>query len=327
MAEKHKSYRDLIAEGTASRVNAMKFRIQDVHEQPGFNLRDEQAVDENGETFAEGIERFAEYIAAGGTYPPIEIRIRDEGGVWVVDGHRRRRAVMRAMEMGAPLADKNGDVWMQVIAFEGNDVDRLTRIMTSNESRKLTDLERAAGYKRLAAFGLSSSDIAAKVSRSRPHVEQMLILANANHDVHQAVREGRISATAAIELVRKEGENAGAVIKEKSTAAGGGRVKKGDLKPKALPPKVVAEVTDALAWFKKEGLNREQRKAIALAEKDPAQHGNAMIEISAGTLAELTKAAALIEEARKQQDAKAAEKAAKASQGELPEGDDERDAA
>jgi hypothetical protein len=154
----------------------------------------------------------------------------------------------------------------------------------------------------------------------------MLILANANHDVHQAVREGRISATAAIELVRKEGENAGAVIQEKSTAAGGGRVKKGDLKPKALPSKVVTEVTDALAWFKKEGLNRDQRKAITLAEKDPAQHGKVLIEIEAGTLAELTKAAALIEEARKQQDAKAAEKAAKASQSDI-EDDSQAEAA
>jgi ParB-like chromosome segregation protein Spo0J len=326
MAEKQKSYRDLIAEGTASRANAIKVRIQDIYEQPGFNLRDPDAVDENGETFEEGINRFAEYIAAGGTFPPIEIRIRSEGGVWVVDGHRRRLAVLRAMELGAPLADKNGDVWIHTIAFEGNDVDRLTRIMTSNESRKLTDLERANGYKRLAAFGLSSSDIAARVGRSRPHVEQLLILANANHDVQEMVKAGKVSATAAIDLVRKEGENAGAVLGEKVAAAGGGRVKKGDLKPAGLPRKVVDEVTDALGWFRKHGLNAEQRKVVARAEKDNA-HADAVVEVTAGALAELMKAAGLVEETRKQQAAKAAEKAAKASQGELPEDGAEQDAA
>jgi ParB-like chromosome segregation protein Spo0J len=326
MAEKQKSYRDLIAEGTASRANAIKVRIQDIYEQPGFNLRDPDAVDENGETFEEGINRFAEYIAAGGTFPPIEIRIRSEGGVWVVDGHRRRLAVLRAMELGAPLADKNGDVWIHTIAFEGNDVDRLTRIMTSNESRKLTDLERANGYKRLAAFGLSSSDIAARVGRSRPHVEQLLILANANHDVQEMVKAGKVSATTAIELVRKEGENAGAVLGEKVAAAGGGRVKKGDLKPAGLPRKVVDEVTDALGWFRKHGLNAEQRKVVARAEKDNA-HADVVVEVTAGALAELMKAAGLVEETRKAQAAKAAEKAAKASQGELPEDDAEQDAA
>jgi hypothetical protein len=179
----------------------------------------------------------------------------------------------------------------------------------------------------MAAFGLSSSDIAARVGRSRPHVEQLLILANANHDVQEMVKAGKVSATAAIDLVRKEGENAGAVLGEKVAAAGGGRVKKGDLKPAGLPRKVVDEVVDALGWFRKHGLNAEQRKVVARAEKDGSAHADVEVTVTAGALAELMKAAGLVEETRKQQAAKAAEKAAKASQAELPEGDDEQDAA
>lgn len=322
---KQKSYRDLIAEGTASRVNAMKFRIQDVHEQPGFNLRDEAAVDENGETFQDGINRLADYITNGGTYPPIEIRIRSEGGVWIVDGHRRVRAVKQALANGAPLQDKNGDVWVHVVAYEGNDVDRLARIMTSNESRKLTDLERAEGYKRFLAFGLKPADIAAKVGRSRPHVEQLLLLANANHDVQQLVREGKVSTTSAIEMVRKHGEDAGAQIEEKVKAAGGGRVKEGDLKPKALPRKVVDELVETVE-FVSGALTKAQKTILARAEKNPEQHAGDTVEIEAGTLLEIMKAAELIRNERARQAEKAAAKAQAASQADI-EGDDEEAAA
>jgi ParB/RepB/Spo0J family partition protein len=318
MATKQKSYRDLIAEGTAARVNAMKFRIQDIHEEPGFNLRDESTLDENGETFQQSIERLADFIASGGHYPPIEIRIREEGGVWIVDGHRRVRAVKLAVERGAPLQDKGGEVWMDVVAFTGNDVDRTARVLTSNESRKLGDVERANGYKRLAAFGLSSSDIAAKIGRSRPHVEQMLILANANHDVQKMVREGKISATAAIETVRKHGEKAGVEIAGKVKAAGGGRVKEGDLKPKALPRTVVDEV-EACVSFVSSALTKAQRTILARAEKNPDAHASDTVEIEAGTLLEVLKAAELIRNERARQAEKAAAKAQAASQGELGE--------
>lgn len=309
---KQKSYRDLIAEGTASRVNAMKFRIGDIHEQPGFNLREE------GEDLEESVRSLAEYIAAGGTYPPIEIRIREEGGVWVVDGHRRRRAVLRAIEMGAPLQDKAGDVWMNVTAFEGNDVDRAARLLTSNESKTLTDLERANGYKRLASFGLSPSDIAAKVGRSRPHVEQLLMLANANKDVQDLVRGGKVSATSAIETVRKHGEKAGQELGEKVAANGGGRVTEGMLKPKALPKTVLAEM-EASILYVASSLNRTQRKALALAEKNPEQHANDPVEIPAGTLLEILNAFNAIEAARLKQAEKDAAKAQAAGQQTIEE--------
>jgi ParB/RepB/Spo0J family partition protein len=310
---KAKSYRDLLSEGTAARVNAMKFRIQDIHEQPGFNLREE------GEDLAQSIEELAQYIVRGGMYPPLEIRIRDEGGVFVVDGHRRRRAVLRAIELGADMADKNGDVWVHVVAFDGNDVDRMARVMTSNESKPLTDLERANGYKRLASFGLKPAEIAEKIGRSRPHVEQMLILANANRDVQNLVRDGKVSATAAIEMVRKHGEKAGAELGEKVAAVGGGRVKEGDLKPKALPRTVVDEVVASLEYVRG-ALTKAQRTAVARAEKD-AEHAGALVEIEAGTLLEIMKALSLVEAERSRQAEKAAAKAQAASQADIEDGE------
>ncbi|WP_369991356.1 hypothetical protein [Pseudomonas xanthosomatis] len=42
--------------------------------------------------------------------------------------------------------------WVPVVAFEGSDVDRVARIISSQEDEKLSLLELAGGYKRLRAF-------------------------------------------------------------------------------------------------------------------------------------------------------------------------------
>jgi hypothetical protein len=144
----------------------------------------------------------------------------------------------------------------------------------------------------------------------------MLILANANHDVQQMVREGKVSATAAIELVRKHGESAGAELAGKVKAAGGGRVKEGDLKPKALPRTVVDEV-EACVSYVSSSLTKAQRTILARAEKNPDAHAGDTVEIEAGTLLEVLKAAELIKNERARQAEKAAAKAQAASQGEL----------
>lgn len=107
----------------------------------------------------------------------LEARIRAEGGVWVVDGHRRQAAIGRALKRGAPLPNpKDQQAWIQVVYFEGNDADRTARIITSAANKPLTQIEVAEGYKRLRGFGWSAADIAAKVGKTAEHVQQLLAL-------------------------------------------------------------------------------------------------------------------------------------------------------
>lgn len=240
------SFKTMIKDGTVKRADAMKVRLEDLHEEPGFNLREE------GEDLEASIDALAQHLIGGGQIPALEVRPRAEGGVYIVDGHRRGRAIPRALAAGAQLADKDGQVWVSVVPFTGNDADRVARIMTSAEGRALSPLETAKGYKRLAAFGWESERIAKTVGKTRQHVDQLLILANAPSQVHKMVGDGAVSAAVAVNVVREHGDQSGAVLDKelhKAKANGKKKVTAGTMKPKALPRGVVDGLVDAVDAF------------------------------------------------------------------------------
>lgn len=208
------SIRKMLESKEAKRADAVQVRYESIHIEPGFNLR------QSGEELDESIEALTQHIVGGGKFPPLEVRIRAEGGVWVVDGHRRHAAIGRALERGAPLRNpKDQQVWIHVVYFEGNDADRTARIITSAANKPLTQIEVAEGYKRLRGFGWSAADIAAKVSKTAEHVQQLLALGNANSDVRSMVVAGKVSASHAAKTARKHGEQAGAVLQEELQVA------------------------------------------------------------------------------------------------------------
>ncbi|ATW62277.1 ParB-like partition protein [Pseudomonas phage Psp6] len=236
------SFRQMTDEGTIKRADAYKVRLEDLHIEPGFNLRDPLELDENGMTFEESIHHLAKLILKGLTVPPLEVRPRDEGGVYIVEGERRTRAWRLLDERGElprVLDKKTGkkEFWVQVSNFEGNDADRTLRIMTSNQRRELRPIEIGRGYLRLKKFGWPIDQIAEAVGKGVPHVKDMIELACANVDVQQMVRENVVKPTTAIKTVREHGEKAGAVL-AKAAAENGGKVKPRHLatpKPKAVP--------------------------------------------------------------------------------------------
>ncbi|HFL7942318.1 ParB N-terminal domain-containing protein [Pseudomonas putida] len=233
-----KSFKQMIKDGEVRRADAMKVQLEDLHEEPGFNLRTE------GEALEASISSLAEFVAAGGQIPPLEVRPRGEGGVWLVDGHRRRRALLKLDAEGRLPRTPNKErpevleAWVPVIAFEGSDADRVARIITSQENEKLSPLELAEGYKRLRAFGWSVEQIAVKVGKTRQHVEQVLTIGNANTDVQNLVAAGHVSATTAAQVVREHGDGAGKVLGaelEKAQASGKKRVTAGSMKGPSIP--------------------------------------------------------------------------------------------
>lgn len=295
-----KTFKQMIRDGEIKRADAMKVHIDDIHEEPGFNLRRE------GEDLDASIDALAEFIFAGGIIPPLEVRPRDDGGVFVVDGHRRRRAILKAIERGAPIE------WVAVVAFSGNDVDRVARIMTSAEGRALAPLEVAAGYKRLTAFGLSPEDIAGRVHKTRQHVDQLLILANANADVQQMVADGIVSATLAIDVVRKHGDKAGEYLRDKT--AGKRKITAGTIKPKALPRVVVDDVAERIERFTSE---LPQDVKLLICGNPQAVRQDKTVAVPALLLREIIDAHAAIVDARAEQDRRQRAKEAKNAQGEL----------
>lgn len=201
------SIRQMLAAKVAKRADAVRVLYEEIHIEPGFNLR------LGGAELEESIEALAQHIIDGGTYPPLELRVRDAGGMYIVDGHRRHAAVGLALERGAPLEDpRDGQVWIPMVLFEGNDADRTARIITSAANKPLTPLEMAEGYKRLRAFGWPPTQIAKKVGKSTEHVQQLLALGDAPAPVREMVTSGKTSASHAAKTARLLGGDAAAKV-------------------------------------------------------------------------------------------------------------------
>lgn len=263
-----KSFKQMIKDGDVRRADAMRVKLEDLYEEPGFNLRIE------GPALKQSIAILAEFIANGGQIPPLEVRPRSAGGVWIVDGHRRRRAMLKLDKAGRLPRTPNRDnpeileAWVPVVAFEGSDADRVARIISSQENEKLSPLELAEGYKRLRAFGWMPEQIAKKVGKTRQHVEQVLTVGDANTDVQNLVAAGHVSATTAAQVVREHGDGAGKVLGvelEKAQASGKKKVTAGTMKGPTIPkPRLEAVHTASRNLIASLGAVDEDSRSLTL---------------------------------------------------------------
>lgn len=231
------SFKQLTKDGVLKRADAFKVKYQDIVVEEGFNTRDE------GERLDEHVQAIFQFIMDGGQLPPLEVVPTTDGKVKVRDGHCRHRAYGMAIDAGAPVE------WIEVKQFLGNDVDQVARIVTSNEGLKLTPLETARVYKRLRGYGLGPEEIAKKVGKSRQHVDQLLILADAPHKVQKLVADGAVSATEAMKLTREHGEGAANILEDKARATGGKKITAKALKPWTPPAKIALGVVDEVQAF------------------------------------------------------------------------------
>ncbi|MBL5963987.1 chromosome partitioning protein ParB [Lelliottia amnigena] len=210
------SFKQMTKSGLIKRTDTGMFiDLADIHVREGFNKR------EDDDRTRQADDDLFNYLMNGGAVPPLEVTARDEGGVWVVEGHRRRRCFARCAEAGKPV-DR-----IHIMPFNGNDVQRLARIMTSNNQLPLSDMEQAAVIQELHnAFNQTTSEIAKLVNKSVTTVEKLLTLSTANHDVQQEVKSGAVSVDVAVDRVREYGEQAGDVLqKDKAAAAAQGKKK------------------------------------------------------------------------------------------------------
>ncbi|WP_193160009.1 ParB/RepB/Spo0J family partition protein [Serratia ureilytica] len=212
------SFKQMKNNGTLKRTDSGMFiKLDDIHVQEGFNKR----VDDERTQAAD--DDLFNHLSSGKPVPPLEVRPRDEGGVWIVEGHRRHRAYLRCRDAGKPVE------WIAILPFTGSDVERIARIMNSNSQLALTPYEQSQVVKELAGFNLSPDEIAALVGKSRATVDKLLALTQANHDVQTLVKDGAVAVDAAVERVKEHGEQAGKVLAgdiEKAKAAGKKKVTK-----------------------------------------------------------------------------------------------------
>lgn len=286
-----------------------------LREEDGFNLRDYDDPE-----VIEHIEGFADSYTHGRYVPPLVVRTDSEGNILVIEGHCRRRGALLAIERGAEL------VSVDTVPFKGNDVERVEVMLRSAEGLKLKPLAVALGYLRLNRMGHSNGEIATRMRKTASHVEQMLLLANADHDVHKLVREGKVAAYAAIEAIRVHREKAGEFLLgklEEATGRGKTAVTRGAVKGWTPPRKIVTSVIGSVETVVTK-LDKGTRRMLAEFEGlEPAQLEGKKIEVDAASFLELVKAHGAVAEAKAAKDNADAAAVAAASQQHLDmEGED-----
>lgn len=232
----------LISDKTVKRGDLLKVRIADLVIVEGFNesrkFNDPQALRDH-------IDGMKAFVRSGGTLPPIEVWVNPEtGATEVVEGHCRtinfRELELEGFELkpGVPLE------WVSALPFTGSTKERKARVATSNSQLPLAPLGYASIYKDLRDNeGMVAAEIATLVGKSRGHVDQMLLLADAGEKVHEAVTAGVVSPTEAVKIAREFKQEAGAEIERRQEAAaeaGKGRVTASVAKP-AKPKKKAGE--------------------------------------------------------------------------------------
>ncbi|MGM8812578.1 ParB N-terminal domain-containing protein [Enterobacter cloacae] len=209
------SFKQMTKAGVIKRTDAGMFiNLDDIHVREGFNIRedDERTRLANDDLF--------DYLMNGGVVPPIEVVPRDEGGVYIVEGHRRHLAYQRCRDAGKPVNR------IHIMPFYGNDLKQKARIFTSASQLSLSPIDQINGIRDFAPFNLTPAEIAKEIHKSVAWVEKLIALSNANHDVQKAVKAGEVSVDVAIERVKEFGEKAGEVLqKDKASAAAKGKKK------------------------------------------------------------------------------------------------------
>lgn len=177
--------------------------IDDIGVIDGFNVRNET------ESYEDHIEGLAQSIMEQGFLleKPLSGYVKSEKNsdqIVIFDGHSRLAAAKIARERGAPIL-----TIPVVIKNNNNIVDLNCSLITNNNGRELTEIEKAFVVKRLQGFQMTQVEIARRTGLQRYKVNEFLThLIPAPPIIHQWVVEEKITASFAVSQIRQHKENA-----------------------------------------------------------------------------------------------------------------------
>lgn len=279
-------------------------------EEEGFNLRDYDAPDTKA-----SIEAFKDSYMQGLYVPALVVYINDDGQVVIVEGHKRRRGALLAIEAGAEIA------YLDCVQFRGNAAERTALMLRSGEGQQFEPLQIAMGVLRLHRWGLTNAEIGSRIGgKTASNVEQLLLLAMANPDVHGLVRSGAVSAYTAIDAVREHGERAGDILKghlETALAQGKSKVTKKQIQGWTPPRKIVTGLVSSVNTFTSALDNKTRQDLVRYEKLSGDELQDKTVEVSAAALLELLRVHGEMTDAKKKHDDSANQKAKAKSQGKL----------
>ena len=227
-----------VSKATSFQVDAFEIEIEE-----GFN----RPIDRDH------IESIKATLRAGGKLKPIDVRVHrtaEKSRIVMVDGEHRMWAVRELIEDFRAGRETGLDMSpiMAANEFKGSDADRIAHLITSAQGLGIAPLDLGIQYKKLLSLHWTRQQIADRVGKSITHVDQCIMLAEANTDVQQSIRAGQVTGTVAVDILREHGDDAGKVIQEelkKAKAKGKDKVTRAGMKGRAMPRKLTERVTES----------------------------------------------------------------------------------
>jgi ParB family chromosome partitioning protein len=155
----------------------------------------------NPRTDFTGEEELRDSIIENGVITPLRVRLDTDKQIILVDGERRLRATLRAIQEGhgiatVPCLQERAGI---------SDVEALLNAIVANQGKPLDPVEEAEAYRRLNAWGLSPAEIGKRIGKSDQLVRQRLSLVDASFEVKSALKSDEISIKTATDIVRESG--------------------------------------------------------------------------------------------------------------------------
>lgn len=242
---------------------------------PGFNKRDMTP------DYEAHIEEITASMVTSGFLDdhPIPVIVQREGdseAVYYTGGHTRMIAAARAIARGREI--KNVPV---IVKPRGTTkLDLWKSQVKDNLSTRHTLRELGEIYYEMGRLGLSIKEIAQEFSRSEQHVRDALDTRAFPEDIKAAIIAGKVSPTAALELVRSQGsQKAAETLQEsmrKAEQAGRTRVTTKSFSGPRIPPRISANVVSAVETFIA-GLDEPTREALAAHDPESEASQNSLI--------------------------------------------------
>jgi ParB family transcriptional regulator, chromosome partitioning protein len=227
--------------------------VADLHVNPGFNVREKDAA------YQARVRNIANSIKENGFFSdrPLSVFTAKEDGqdiIYITDGHTRFDAVKLAISEGVEIEQVPA-----VTAPAGTSMEDLTiKLVKSNEGQHLAPLEIAKVCKRLVDYGMEEEVIADRLGFTSKYVSDLLSLIGAPSKVRKMVADGTVSATAAIDTLKKHGDKAASVLEEAhSNAKAAGKEK--------ITPKQVKKAAESKGAAAK--VDQKLLKRLILAQK------------------------------------------------------------
>ena len=173
------------------------FRLDpdDIHVKDGWNARNFSDPDNE-----DHVRSLADSIKAVGVLEPLTVTMED-GVPYLTNGESRLRAVRMLQAEGVEIKT----VPVQTEARHASEADKLASQIVRNSGKPFSVLETAEVFRRLAAYGWSEKDIAARAGKSVERVRQVLSLNEAPAATRKLVQQGKVSATTVQRIIAKSG--------------------------------------------------------------------------------------------------------------------------